>query len=173
MTTIAYRSGRLASDTQVNGGDDSEVFEGRSFKGGKTEDGHLWAMCGDAFDLADMRAWMEDGRGKGEDTPVWPQATLIMVTPEGEVRECEAGRWLVTQAEYFAWGSGQKFALGAMAVGASADEAVEAACRHDPWSSEPMLVEVLGETPEVAEPIAEAELVGPQPAETWKEQLGL
>jgi hypothetical protein len=61
-----------------------------------------------------------------------------------------------------------------MAVGASADEAVEAACRHDPWSSEPMLVEVLGETPVAAEPLHEpVEPVAPPSPKNWREEKGL
>ena len=35
---------------------------------------------------------------------------------------------------YFAWGSGAKYALGAMAKGASAEEAINIACQFDPYS---------------------------------------
>ena len=167
MTTIAYRSGRLCTDTQLN---DDDTFVGRCFKGGKTEDGYLWAACGFTRYLGPLREWVEKREG---DPPTLEETTFVMVTAEGVVKSWTSHGWVEFQAEYYAWGSGRDYALGAMAVGASADEAVEAACRHDPWSSEPMLVEVLGETAEVAEPIAEAELVGPQPAETWKEQRGL
>jgi hypothetical protein len=169
MTSICYRAGRLAMDTAVNGDD---TFCGRIFKGGKTEDGHLWAVTGYTHYVSSMRVWVEKREG---DPPVMEDSTLILITPEGVVRTWESKGWCEIQAEYYAWGSGEKFALGAMAVGASADEAVEAACRHDPWSSEPMLVEVLGETPEVAEPIAAEGLIDPgaPPAETWKEQRGL
>lgn len=40
----------------------------------------------------------------------------------------------VITCDYFAIGSGKQFAMGAMAAGATAEEAVRAACKHDPWS---------------------------------------
>jgi hypothetical protein len=160
-------------DTQVNGGTDYSVFEGRIFKGGKTADGHLWAVTGYTYYLSAMRAWVEKREG---DPPEMDDTTLILITPEGVVRQWESKGWSEIQAEYYAWGSGQQFALGAMAAGANADEAVEAACRHDPWSSEPLLVEVLGETLEAAEPIVgtvQVEDPGPQPRPDWRESMGL
>jgi 20S proteasome alpha/beta subunit len=42
--------------------------------------------------------------------------------------------WLVVDQPYYAIGSGSPFALGALAQGASAKEAVEAAAKSDPFT---------------------------------------
>lgn len=156
-------------DTQVNCND---AFVGRVFKGGKTVDGYLWATCGSAAAVLSARDWVE--RRKGD--PIVPKgATLILVTPAGVVREWwpDDEMWTEHQAEYYAWGSGEKFALGALAVGATADEAVEAACRHDPWSSEPLLVELLEEPDAPKADADEGEALAAPANPDWREEMGL
>ena len=46
----------------------------------------------------------------------------------------------VVADKFFAWGSGREIALGAMAHGASAYEAVEIACDLDVYSRKPVVV---------------------------------
>lgn len=54
------------------------------------------------------------------------------------------GQIFKVDCEYLAIGSGQDFALGAMAHGATAEEAVWCACKHDPHSGGPVVVYQIG-----------------------------
>lgn len=60
---------------------------------------------------------------------------------DGEVLEWEAGpRPITFKYEYSAWGSGREVAMGALAAGANAIEAVAAACKHSPGTDYPIQV---------------------------------
>jgi len=127
MTTIAYRDGIMASDTLVTGGPNRC---GEMQKSGRTADGYLWAVAGSMCLVEVFRAWAERREGdpyKIEDR----DSNFILITPQGKVREWWGNGWCESEAEFYAWGSGDSVALGAMAVGASAVEAVAAASRID------------------------------------------
>lgn len=62
----------------------------------------------------------------------------MIVTPDRRIVVFgESGQWLVDN-EFYAMGSGERFALGAMAHGACAAEAVQAAIRFDIYSGGPI-----------------------------------
>lgn len=79
---------------------------------------------------------------EGMKTPV-PDAdfALLAVYPNGEAiyatGDCNPSGPL--RADYFAIGSGEEYALGAMAAGCTAEEAVRIACWLDVWSEEPVV----------------------------------
>ena len=56
---------------------------------------------------------------------------LIHIAPGGEVREWQGEGWFVSAMDFIAWGSGECFALGAMAMGATAPQAVEVASKFN------------------------------------------
>lgn len=62
-------------------------------------------------------------------------ASLIVAKPGGVCEYYSVNPHSIAVLDPFmAWGSGCDFALGAMARGATAKEAVEVACRFDVWS---------------------------------------
>ena len=127
MTTIAYRDGIMVSDTLLSSGPNRC---GEIQKSGRTVDGYLWAVAGSACLIADFRDWAE--RRDGNPYEITDrESNFILITPQGKVREWWGSGWCQTDGEFFAWGSGDSVALGAMAVGASAVEAVAAAFRID------------------------------------------
>lgn len=63
----------------------------------------------------------------------------LLVSPHGEVALLDSSAYpMKIRAKYFAIGSGEEVALGAMAMGASAEEAVRAAIKHTVGCSGPI-----------------------------------
>ena len=134
MTTIAYRNGTLAADSLVTAGS-RIVTSTNATKIVRLSDGRLLGHCGQMRHMKPLVAYLE---GKSDRYPdMEKDATAIVVHPDGRV-ELHFGRHpdeaFEEQAEFYAIGSGAELALGAMAVGASAVDAVHAAIRFDTCS---------------------------------------
>lgn len=148
MTTIAYRAGILAADTQGTRGnsrirvrkiqrlDDGSLFAGAGAFPAIVKV-HKWANAGMPDDKLPKLALGDDG--EVECLIVRPDGTIVLVdealTPETLVQE------------FVAIGTGCEYALGAMACGRTAARAVKIAARFDTNTSEPIetmqLVDVL------------------------------
>lgn len=126
MTTITYRSGCLAADSLVTSG---RARCGTITKVWKTDDGSLWAVCGKMAYIEACKAWAAGDRLAAP--PKMDESAFVHVTPDGRVRECWGDGWCESLADFFAWGSGDEFAIGAMGMGADAATAVEVAARFD------------------------------------------
>lgn len=126
MTTIVYRDGVLAADTQVNGCNNCPV--GSLTKVGATPDGYWWAFTGQAQQQAAAAEWAQK---RIDDPPKTEEGCLILITPEGAVREWWGNGWLQCEAAFFAWGSGERMARAAMMAGADPHRAVEIASALD------------------------------------------
>ena len=80
-------------------------------------------------------------RTKGSKRPVWglnePFEALVLDKTGLYVyyTSCTPDR---VNLPYFAIGSGRQYAMGALAQGASAEQAVEIACKFDPYSKSPV-----------------------------------
>jgi len=139
VTTIAIRDGVIAADTQ-------ETWEDGSF----TPCVKLYRMPWDAEDVAGHIVGLAGGSYAGELFLEWyrdgdrdekPDLTnldleedfeAIVLRPDGTLWSCNRlFTFIPHKTEYFATGSGGKVALGAMAMGATAEEAVAAAIKHD------------------------------------------
>ncbi len=151
MTTIAYHRGIIASDSQVTV--ESEGGGARNFatrklfpatvdiKGAKTD--VILATAGEsAPGSLFVEAW---GSGKTltecRELFTYSEAdfSILVVSPEGLF---EVDKWCVLEPVYepfYAIGSGAKLAMGAMEAGASAQKAVEIACRRDPYTALPVV----------------------------------
>ncbi|MFA5567960.1 MAG: hypothetical protein WC972_04855 [Trueperaceae bacterium] len=136
MTTIAYRDGVLAADTQVNNG---SARVGTVQKVHRRADGHMAAGTGDFSYTQRFIAWFLGGEAgepplpkRGDDGNDEGQGFIFR--PDGRIVCFEGTGPNELTAPYWAQGSGRNFALGAMAHGASAEEAVQAAMRHDVWT---------------------------------------
>jgi 20S proteasome alpha/beta subunit len=126
MTTIAYRDGVLAADTQMTAG--GWIRPGRAKKLMRLEDGTLLGICG-TYATA-LKAMSQ--AAAGEDVKTVEDDTVVRIAPDGSIDIFQAGAsYALEGAEFYAWGSGHSVALGAMHAGASAEEAVRIATLVD------------------------------------------
>lgn len=132
MTTIAYRSGLLAADTLIayntitNGTRDKLAKFGRYTVG----------LAGLAWLRVPLEKWCKAGCPSDAVPQVLLDneekfAALIIDNETGQVHEFDNGYLIPIHADYTAIGSGALLALGAMAHGADAEEAIMAAAQHD------------------------------------------
>ncbi len=131
MTVIAYRAGVMAGDRAVTSG--RGMLCGTRAKVARTSAGWLVGAAGPLSGATGAVEWVEACFHSGDEF-VPPRGKLdgldaIIVSPTGRVFYFD-GRAFPTEVtgEYFAVGGGEEFAMGAMAVGADAIQAVQAAC---------------------------------------------
>lgn len=137
MTTIAYRDGVMAADSLSTS---DGIAMGTVAKAIRREDG---AMCGAAGSTSLIRAllaWFENGEGGDKPDLKDNGAQALIIRPTGSTEWHDEFGFHVISAPFFAIGSGRDVALGAMAAGASAEEAVEHAIRFDINSGGPIVV---------------------------------
>jgi hypothetical protein len=149
MTTIAIRDGIIAADSRTTidseaGG--SRVFRCeklyRAFEGTAKE--AILATAGESFSALLFVDWY-----RSENRPVEiPERlvngeadfTVVALTREGLFEYDKWCRGEKILDKFYAIGSGAKAALGAMHMGASAEQAVRIACKIDPYSALPLVV---------------------------------
>ena len=137
MTTVAYRHGIMAADTRMIQG---SAIIGDFVKIVRRKDGVLAGAAGDAGWAQAFHRWFLDGE-KG-DYPMLEENSkgVIVRGRRKQVEMLEQGGWIIFKPPFFAMGSGKEFALGAMAQGATAEQAVDVAMRFDPGSGGQIMV---------------------------------
>lgn len=133
LTTIAYRDGVMAADTQAT---DYNAIS-RVQKLWRLPDGGVVGVCGETRRCYAGVKWLLDGE-KG-DPPSIEGAYLIIVRADGTiwVAEGEFPAYPV-MGDAIAHGCGRDAAVMAMRLGKSAVEAVFEACGQDAMSSPPV-----------------------------------
>lgn len=145
MTTIAYRDGIMAAD--------SRICQGSAILGDVKKcwahEGKIYAVSGTFPKLLAVQQYIESGgRDGAEALPITDgddgsEACVIMAETSGifiyeaVLRRPGGGvsvSWAPLDAPFHAVGSGAAYAIGAMAQGATAEEAVAIACRFDIYS---------------------------------------
>ena len=136
MTTLVYRDGVLAADSQAGIG--PYQVPGTTRKVGTLRDGRLVAFVGSCAGGANFIRWLN--AGSPNDPPRLGRDTVVVVVNlDGTVLVHEdEGVFDGNDAPFLAWGSGLAPALGALHVGASAVEAVKAATLVDSASGGPV-----------------------------------
>lgn len=126
MSVVAWDGKTLAADCQVT----SNGMRYLSKKIFKLENGSLVAVVGAVAEGLEILDWFKRG-ARPEDFPRdRERSAMLIVVESGQVRECSGVPiWIDVCEPFMAWGSGKEFAMGAMAMGASAREAVEVANR--------------------------------------------
>lgn len=129
MSIVAFKNGVLAADSLATAEDGRRG--GYVDKIGALEDGSLWAFVGASWYAEGFAQW-----AKNVDSPTPPsfdhkEATGVLITADGRVREWWGDGWDEIRAPFHAWGCGAALAIGAMAHGASAELAVAIACEWD------------------------------------------
>jgi ATP-dependent protease HslVU (ClpYQ) peptidase subunit len=146
MTTIAYRNGTLAADSQVTyegdaSGHRKHRCEAKMFrKMLVTGEEVIIATQGECEPAMLFVKWFD---GSDKDAPEAlthniPDFTCLVLRASGL---WEYGPYCVGEKvaeEFYAVGSGCKAALGAMHMGASARRAVQIACEVDPYTMGPV-----------------------------------
>lgn len=145
MTTIAYRNGIMAADSGCfNGG----LYEGQVDKISILPDIGVLGCCGEYGAILKVVEWLTAG-GKPNERPRLSRSSEfagLLVKQDGGVVHYQLGlRPLRMAAEFHAIGSGRHIAIGAMAAGASAEDAVRIACHYDQMSMEPVNTQAIQE----------------------------
>ncbi len=145
MTTIAYKDRIMAADSGCfNGG----LYEGEVDKISILPDAGVIGCCGEYGAILKVIEWLTAG-GKPREKPRLSrdsEFTGLLVRPNGEVVHYQLGlRPLRLTADFHAIGSGRQIAVGAMAAGASAEQAVRIACHYDQISMEPVTTQAVEE----------------------------
>ena len=131
MTTIAYKNGIVATDSQVSVGD--TILTLQEDKCRQRPDGVTFWLCGSDTEIDEaIEAWpdgrvSEDNRAAG------------FATAAGALHgvACSDGRcmtWVHRQGVAWAYGTGAEFAIGAMDAGANAELAVNIAMKRDVYT---------------------------------------
>lgn len=134
MTTIAYRDGVIAADSLVSSGPNRA---GHVVKIARGPDGALGGAAGDMWACVQFLRAVETGTAlpaeRGSDFDA------LFVDASGRVHYVgDKGDPVLVEGEYFALGSGEAAALGAMEMGATAVRAVEVAVKIDKGSGGPI-----------------------------------
>lgn len=134
MTTIAYRDGVLAADSMCS---TNGTYLASVDKIHRLDDGRIVGLCGQSGVCRMVVNWLNGG-----EKPVLAaddNLNAIIVNPDGGLALLDKHLVLIPcRAPFLADGSGREIALGAMAAGATAEHAVEIACRFDNGSFLPV-----------------------------------
>lgn len=136
MTTVAYRKGVLAADSQAT---DAQVWRTRKIERVNTSAGELLVgWCGEVFAAHVFMEWLKNDKNRKPDIGNEDfEAIVIAQTGRVTIWNQSLVPWR-PRGPFFAIGSGAKAALGAMHAGKGALEAVKIACKIDPYSSGPI-----------------------------------
>lgn len=137
MTTVCYRDGVLAADSRAYSGDKSPI--GTKVKLRRLKDGTLIGCSTTEVGGGErVLDWYEEGAKRDAELPEGFQ--LLVAKANGDVFIAVNKPQFTgpLNAKFFAIGSGEQFAYGAMAAGASAMDAVFIACQSDIWSGLPV-----------------------------------
>jgi|SRR5579872_1322793 len=134
MTVIAYRDGIVAADSAAFNGDRRT---GTVDKLTKLKDGSVLAMLGGLGEASRLAAWVIAGC-KGEQ-PLGDEGAVVVFRRGGVIDIYEKGtKQIATRAPFQSFGAGADMAFGAMAAGATAEEAIAVACEHHVWCGLPV-----------------------------------
>jgi len=137
VTTIAYREGVLAADSMLSGNDTNW---GSVSKLIKSKHGAIGGAVGRLESTLEFLAWLElfdpaPATDRLDFAPVCDGADGLIITRLGRLLLWTGGRQLVLlEAPFTAIGTGAKIAMGAMAAGAGAEQAVRIAREYDVYT---------------------------------------
>lgn len=138
MTTICYKDGVLAADTLITVSGVAVGTATKVFRIGED----IFAVAGRLADIAKLKTW--DGPDSVKDMGLLDDSYVYWVDAGGILREIEGDTILpVIHAPFHACGAGSSFAIGAMAQGASAVEAVRIASVYDLTTNSEIMSEQL------------------------------
>lgn len=144
MTIVAYRNGILAADSAIYAG---SVYAGIMLKLARSPYGTIAGAAGRTGICVRFRKWIEGGLS-GDFDPKSDESDFgaILAEPDAPVMRMQNdGVMVQIDGPFHAEGTGEGLALGAMAAGASAEEAVRIAIEYDAYCGGPISILRLGE----------------------------
>lgn len=137
MTTIVYRDGKMAADSRAYAGDKHPI--GNKVKIRRLKDGTLIG-CSTTIPGGGEAVLDFFEKGRPADFTVPESFTFLMAKPNGEVFYATDSDFLSgpLTGDFFAIGSGEAYAHGALEMGATAVEAVRVACKCDTFTALPI-----------------------------------
>lgn len=141
MTTIVFKDGVLAADSRAYAGGSASL--GMKIKIRRLADGSLVGVSTTVPGLGEaVMTWLDNNRHH-DYLPNFPEPnfTALLIDPAGQVFFFN-GTWMPAGpiwAPYFAIGSGEEIAKGALEMGADPIQAIAIAIRHDTWSGAPIV----------------------------------
>lgn len=143
MSVVVYKDGIMAADSKAYGGK-GQCSPGWKRKAHRLEDGtRVGVVSACPGEPERFVAWL----AAGADPEAWkgdkPDLRALIVKPNGDVYLAADSCYFSgpIQCDCYAIGSGSEFAFGAMAMGASAEQAVRIAMMHDPnCGGEPVIL---------------------------------
>ena len=137
MTTVCYRDGILAADSAVT---DGKTAVGTTKKFAVLDDGGVVTSVGGLSHEPTFFAWAKKGFPADDRPKLTDNFEGAHIAPDGKITwySDDLEPYHFDHGEYWALGSGFQVALGALAAGATAEEACKIACKHDIYSSEPV-----------------------------------
>lgn len=141
MTTIVYRAGVLACDsreTQTNGepGDLGYIVRDHCKKIYRLRDGRLFGAAHSSEDGDRLLMALQ----KKQIPPALDDVEGLLIDLEGNMTLYQGHIWVPVKEPFYAIGSGARFAMVALKMGASAPKAVKAALTMDMYSGGPIQV---------------------------------
>ncbi|TDW20436.1 ATP-dependent protease HslVU (ClpYQ) peptidase subunit [Rhizobium azibense] len=144
MSVVVYHQGVMAADSRAYSGSTHPI--GNKQKIHRIKEGpfagSLLGITTNVVGLAEeFRKWVERGASRDDDlVPGEPCLTAILVKPDGEVFMFSDAYFAAgpLTGDTFTIGSGRKYALGAIQMGADAVQAVEAAIALDVFCGAPL-----------------------------------
>lgn len=130
MTTVACDGRSMSGDGMLT--DDDIVCAVDAQKVVRLSDGRIAGFCGNAFNYAPFAKWIESG--EGDPPKVCDGFACIVLDTHGSILSYDEHGRTYGEAGKWAIGSGQRFALAAMDLGLSAEEAVTYATTRDVFS---------------------------------------
>lgn len=130
MTTFAFRDGVLAADMLATSGTHRDGYTTKIAKRANV----LAASSGNGAMARAFLDWFRDGLPPDKAPAMGNEkdrARGIVFTPDDRILIYDRFGWSCQRAPYYADGSGCDYAYGAMAMGATAEEAVRAALIHE------------------------------------------
>lgn len=128
MTTICWDGETLAADSQSTTGS----TRGKAVKIAKNKAGFLVAGAGEFAVVKHWMRWVLNGMLVDDQPQTAAKSDIVIIEPRGRaVMFCGNAISQPLPRKQWAWGSGSDYALGAMAMGADARQAVAVARKLD------------------------------------------
>lgn len=126
MTVIAYdhKRGEIAVDSECTGGD---IKFGKVKKFIELPDGRIAIGCGS---LANVMMIFDALAAGDTPDPGWFVNTCVVLVDGGKVYAMDETPYRDLTKRTWAWGTGMEVALGALHMGATAEQAAQAACKY-------------------------------------------
>jgi hypothetical protein len=142
MTVIACRDGLMAADSLETTDRGLALEYVRKIH--RSNSGCIYGVAGYATDAVIFGQWVDDGMVGTPERHNPDSFAALLLKPSGELLIAEGrGPMRGIRSQYYAIGVGRELAVGAMAMGATADEAVLVATQHSVWCGGPVHFERL------------------------------